>query len=378
MTGSFELYGPDRFAQLRDAWDALAVREASPFLTHAWLSSWAEAFGSGDLVVAVLRGSDGELRAGALFLRTRTGSLRAAANAFSDDWGAVAVDDEARSELWRAVAATAGAEVVLRNLRADHAPDAAAAALAATGRRVHRVVEHASPYMRLAGSFDGVLAGRSSNLRSQVRRRRRALERAGRLELHTTTGGSELDRAFDAFVAIEGSGWKTEAGTALAGDPAARALYRAFAHRAADRGWLRLHLLTLDGRPLAGDFACVIGDQAFMLKTGYDAAHAGLSPGFVLRAEAIRYLIEQDGATGYDLLGGPDAYKLRWTGETRPHVTVRGFDGPRGAALHGWWRAGRPALIRGRDLGRSTARAARERAARSRRGDAPPSAPGPA
>jgi CelD/BcsL family acetyltransferase involved in cellulose biosynthesis len=356
--------GHAAFADLRDEWDDLARRDASPFITHAWLSSWLEAFGSGEPVAAVLRGPEGELRAGALFLRTRTG-LQAAANDFSDDWGAVAVDARARDELWRSVGRAGDTEVTLVNLRADHDPAGAAAALRDAGRRVHEAPQHASPYMHLADSFDAVLAERSSNLRSQVRRRQRAFERDGRLELRTTTGGPELEEAFAAFLGIEGSGWKDEVGTSLAGDPAATALYRTFAHRAARRGWLRLHLLTLDDEPIAGDYTCVMGDQAFMLKTGYAVTHAERSPGLVLRALAIRYLIEESGVTGYDLLGGADAYKLRWTAETRPRTTVRGFAGSRGAALHAWWRTGRPALIRGRDAARSGLARVRERAAPS-------------
>lgn len=350
------------FLALRDPWDELAERDPSPFLTHAWLASWWAACGTGQAVAAVLHGPRDEVLAGALLRRGPGGALHAAANAFSDDWGAVARDPASRRTLWRALADTRSPALVLANLRDDDDRAAAASALMAAGRRVHQQPRHASPFIRLDGSLDEVLAARSANLRSQVRRRTRALESMGRLALTTTTDGANVATAFEAFVAVEGSGWKDRAGTALAADAAARRLYEGFAHRAAERGWLRIHLLTLDDRVLAGDFGIVIGDQAFMLKTGYDVEHADRSPGLVLRAEVIRHLIGE-GVRGYDLLGGADDYKLRWTDETRQRTTVRGFAGIAGLAPEAWSRAGRPAAVRTRDLVRSAADAVRSHGA---------------
>jgi CelD/BcsL family acetyltransferase involved in cellulose biosynthesis len=167
----------------------------------------------------------------------------------------------------------------------------------------------------------------SRNLRSQLGRRRRALEREGRLRFRTSTGGGEeLERDLAAFLRVEGSGWKSGSGTAIRSDSRTERLYTDFARAAAAAGWLRLQLLELDGVPVAADLNCRFAGGTFLLKTGFDERYRQFSPGLVLRGEVLRAAI-QEGAGFYDFLGGPDAYKLRWTAELRPRVAVRAYQG---------------------------------------------------
>jgi CelD/BcsL family acetyltransferase involved in cellulose biosynthesis len=120
-------------------------------------------------------------------------------------------------------------------------------------------------------------------------------------------------------------------------------LYRRFAHDAARAGILRVHLLELDGRLVAGDLGCAIGDTAFLVKTGYDEALGRLSPGLVLRAEVLRASV-REGLRAYDFLGPDDDYKLRWTEIVRPRVTVRAFRGAAAPGASAYHRTIRPAL----------------------------------
>lgn len=341
--GSLRLHGGAGFAGLREEWDELALVRPSPFHSHAWLSSWWDTYGTGEPIAAAVHGPDGALRAAALLRRTRSGGLAAAANDHSGDWGAVAIDADARATLYGAMAGLRAPTLTLASLRDDDEQAAAREALTARGRAVQLAPGNVSPFVALPDDLDALLAGRSANLRSQLGRRRRALEDAGELRLRTVGGGAQLDAAFAAFVSVEASGWKHATGTALSDDTRAASLYRRFAHAAAARGWLRLHLLELDGEVLAADLGCVMGDQAFLIKTGFAPEHAKRSPGLVLRGEVLRHLIGE-GVRGYDLLGGPDAYKLRWTDDLRPRRTVRGFAGALGAGSRVYWSTARPLL----------------------------------
>lgn len=314
-------------------------------MTAAWIGPWLEARGRGTLAVAALRDTDGSLRAGATFIRTRAGGLRATVDHHAAHWSAVARSDDDARALWAAVGALPHASVALAALPAGAAAEAAEAALRRAGRRVQRTPGIESPHLVLPASWDDLLAARSRNLRAQVRRSARALERAGDAALRTLEGEAALGTALDAFLRIEGSGWKAAAGTAIASDPRVERLYRTFAASAAQRGWLRLHLLELDGHVVAGDLACRLDGTEYLMKTGFDPAHATGSPGLVLRARVLRRAIE-DGLTAYDFLGGPDPYKLRWTDTLRPRVSVRGFRGLRAMPEETWWRAARPALAR--------------------------------
>jgi CelD/BcsL family acetyltransferase involved in cellulose biosynthesis len=208
--------------------------------------------------------------------------------------------------------------------------------------------------MELPGSFEELLAGRSRNLRSQVGRRRRNLEKEGELALREVRGGETLERDLEAFFALEAAGWKGETGTgtAIASDPALLALYGGFARDAAERGWLRLYLLELDGRPIAADYGCAYEGTGFLIKTAFDEELGRLAPGLVLRAAVLEASIEE-GLGRYDFLGGPDSYKTRWTERLRERVTVRAWRGAGAAIPHAWRSRVRPALKRARDSARN-------------------------
>ena len=335
--------------ELPVAWDRLALREPSPFQTRAWLDAWWSARGRGERAIACLVAADGNLLAGAAFARSRLGGLTPTVDDHSGDWDLVAVDDRAKEALMSELAGLRATVVAMGPLR-DPAP--ARNAFARAGRRTHTSPGPRSPYMRLGDSVDELVAARSSKFRAQLRRSRRALERHGRLQLRTTIAGTTLERDLDVALRMEATGWKQRAGTAILSREDTTRLYREFARAASSQGWLRIHLLEVDGVPIAGDLACVIGDEAFLLKTGFDERFADSSPGLALREEVLRACIEE-GVQGYDFLGGPDPYKMRWTKDVRPRSFVRGFRGTAAVPSEGWHRVLRPALATGRRRARA-------------------------
>jgi CelD/BcsL family acetyltransferase involved in cellulose biosynthesis len=324
--------GAAAFAALRDEWDDLAERQApSPYTTYAWFRAFLEAFGGlDDVVCPAVHATNGALRAVACLTADRFGGLRSATNDHSGDWDVVAVDDAAREELLRGLAALRPRHLLLEHLVAGRpSAELAPRVLREAGYRLARGPGNRSPYLRLPGSYEELLRSHSANMRSQVARRGRQLERTGELELRTITGGPGLDAALDELFRVEASGWKAREGTAILTAPGAEQAYRAFAHAAAARGWLRVYLLAVGGRVVAGDLGCAINGTGFLIKTGFDEDLGKLSPGLVLRGRVLAASIEE-GLEAYDFLGPDDAYKLRWTSVVRPRVTLRAY---RGAAV---------------------------------------------
>jgi CelD/BcsL family acetyltransferase involved in cellulose biosynthesis len=308
-------------------WNLLAEPAGSPFLTAEWLTAWWGAFNGGRPAWLLLHDRQGALRAGACCRWLAGGRLAAAANEHTGDWDVVATDGQAREALWRALAGLGAGAVDLAALRSPSSRQQATQALSAAGYRTVEVPGVRSPYLELPGTWEDLLTGVSRNLRSQLGRRRRALEREGRLRFRTSAAtGEELERDLAAFFRVEASGWKSGSGTAILSDPRTTRLYTEFARAAAAAGWLRLQLLELDGVAVAADLNCRFADGTFLLKTGFDERYGAFSPGLVLRGEVLRSAIEE-GARFYDFLGGPDHYKLRWTAELRPRVAVRAYRG---------------------------------------------------
>ncbi len=310
-------------------WNELAQRVGNPFLSTDWLTSWWEAFGTGRPVVLVLKDDTGQLMGGAFCYRARF-RLEAPANLGSmhGHWDVLARDEDSRREVWRALSDFAPARVRLSGLIENtRETEIARETLADERFEVFFRGGSPCPYLLLPDSWEALLAGVSRNLRSQVRRCERALQRTGNLGFRTVTGGPELPSAFDHLLRVEASGWKARAGTAILNNPAAEALYRSFAARASARGWLRVHLLELDGEPIAADLNCSFGRTGLLIKTGFDERHAALSPGLVLRARVLRAAIEE-GLELYDFLAGAQPYKLRWGAQVRRRVTLLAYRGP--------------------------------------------------
>jgi CelD/BcsL family acetyltransferase involved in cellulose biosynthesis len=339
--------GTQGMSARRDEWDELATALPSPFLTHAWLKSWADAYGAGNIVTATLEDAGGRLKAGAMLLGV-PGGYASPVHADSGDWDVVAAAAADRRAFWGQLCDRQVRRLALERLRDDaDGASTVRATLATAGYGILSFGDVQSPYLRLPSSFDELLARRSSKLRANWRRGRRLVERAGRARHRSLAGEQAHDRDLSAFLRVEGSGWKQAAGTSILCVPELERLYRSFAREAIERGWLRLDLLELDGEVIAGNLWCAIGGEAFGMKSGFDPAYAREGPGFALQGEVFRAAIEE-GLRGFDLGGAPDAYKLRWTDDVRPRAAISAYRGVSGRLAAEVWRRARPSVRRWR------------------------------
>ncbi|MBA3897059.1 MAG: GNAT family N-acetyltransferase [Sphingomonadaceae bacterium] len=92
------------------------------------------------------------------------------------------------------------------------------------------------------------------------------------------------------FLALEASGWKGRAGTALTHDAAMRAFFRETIAGAAKAGKLEMLRLTLDGRPIAMLVNFMTAPGSFSFKIAFDEAYARFSPGVLIQIENLRML----------------------------------------------------------------------------------------
>lgn len=307
-------------------WDELAQGGGSPFTTAAWLRAWWSGFGQGDPRWMALQDDDGSLRAGA-FLQRTGGKLVAAANVHSGDWDGLARDERSRAELWDALTALGVGRIHLQGLpEQTEGTHALCDSLAKAGYSVVRVPGPFCPWLELPATWEELIGGVSGSLRSQVKRRRQGLQKAGSLEFRTVSGGESFDADLETFLELEASGWKAKTGTSILSNPSTERLYREFARDASEKGWMRLYLLELDGEAIAADYGCAFAGRGVFIKTGFDEAFSRLSPGLVLRAEVLRSSIEE-GLQHYDFLGEADTYKTRWTPQVHPRVRIFAYRG---------------------------------------------------
>ncbi len=325
-------------------WDELAEQtNAAPFLRPAWVSAWQTAFGRGELLVFGLREAG---RLTAVLPMTRTsGRLRSPTNWHTPQFGAVATGAAAAEELATGIFGRPERSVDIAFLERGTESAAAERAARAAGRFVHVRTLANCPYIETTAGEDAYLASLSKSRRKGLRRRERRLHDAGVVEyrLAMCPAGAEIDAALDEAFRVEASGWKGRGGTAIASSPATARFYSEISRWAAERGWLRLSSVRLDGRAIAFDLSLEHDGAYYSLKAGYDADAAAYGPGFLLLHELVRWAHDAD-VTTIELLGGDEEYKRDWATGNRELVVVQGFSrSPAGRLARSTEIHGRPA-----------------------------------
>lgn len=193
-------------------------------------------------------------------------------------------------------------------------------ALSAAGYWVDAYFCFGNWYLPTAGrGFDDYLSARPSALRNTLKRGRHKLDRAGNWQVDLYTApGPRLDAAIEAYESIYRSSWKPA--------EAHPRFIRELCQMAARKGWLRLGVLSLDGKAMASQIWLFSAGSAYIFKLSYDPAAAPYSAGTVLTAAMMEHAIERDGAVEVDYLSGDDAYKQDWMSHRRERLGLIAYD----------------------------------------------------
>jgi CelD/BcsL family acetyltransferase involved in cellulose biosynthesis len=335
----------ERFAALRDAWEALAAPEPTPFGSHAWFDCWWQAFGAGQ-DLSICTAWRGHALVAVLPLCRRRERLASMANDHTPLFRAPARD---RQALIAVVEAAHAAEPEAFALHAVRVQDPLLEVARAAGRRRHRpaIIErvHASPIIDTSGDRTAYFRSRASRMRTQRNKLHR--EHDARFVLEDCR--HDLDAQLDTAFAVEASGWKGRAGTAIRSTPETELFYRAVAHAHRERGELRVAWLYLDGRPAAMDLLLLRARRMYLLKTGLDETFQSLSAGGVLHLELIERCFDLE-LEACELLGGEEPWKLRLATGRREHARLLSYSPrPLGLARYAGRRAAVPLLRKARD-----------------------------
>ena len=237
----------DDFDAARDLLTPLAERAGNVFGSWEWLSSWWRHFGRGRLVLAAVRGPDGApiavlplYRSG----RRPLHALRFVGHGPTDQLGPVAAPED----LPAAAAALGG---IVRdgdlgwNIFLGHELPAGADWAAELGAQT--LYRTPTPVLDLAtyGSWEAFLASRSQDFRRKARVEAK-LESEHRVTYRLVSDPEELDGAFATFLRLHEARWR---GGSRAFAGCLRDFHHDFAALALERGWLRLLLMEIDGRP---------------------------------------------------------------------------------------------------------------------------------
>lgn len=322
----------DAFVRLEPIWNQL-VDDAGidhPFMRHEWVRTWWDCFEHGGaLHILLVKEGDEPIAIAPLMLdRGRVYGwtvrrLRGIANVYTERFDFILPrrPKDACGAIWKYLAARASEWDVLE-LRQ----------LADNARVKEHLPLHAfedkfllghwpssnGPYIPINQPWEAYLKTLSKKHLSNLRGRSKGLHRVGDVQQEVVTGGEHLDRTLNEAFLLEAAAWKGQAGTAILSRPDRQSFYRRLMTRAAERGWMRLHFLTLNGKRIAVQLALLLNHKLFILKSGYDPHYAQFAPSLVLCEMMLRDAWKQN-LTEVDFLGDAERWKLDWAGHTRPH-----------------------------------------------------------
>lgn len=313
-------------------WDALAAdaREANPFLESWYLLPSLELFGEDGKATVLTYRVDGTLCG--LMTLTSTISYSGKPLLHLRNWahanmflGTPLVRKGHEAGFWRAVLDFADAATTyalflhLRCLALDGEVYAALRAVCKEDGRTIGVVEaFERPVLDTALGADAYRdAALSRKRRKEWRRQGRLLAERGEVSFNWHRGADDLERWTRDFLRLEASGWKGDAGSALACDAKTRTVFTEALARAAREDALIRCELTLDGAPIAMlvNFRAADRQTTFGFKTAIDAGYRKYSPG-VLLENAYLGILDEDGRTWCDSCAAPDhpVMSRLWTG----------------------------------------------------------------
>ena len=286
-------------------WDALAqtASEPNPFYESWYLLPALQALDPGE-DVRILRFDSGGQLAGLLPIRHDRRyygwPLPQAANWLHPNCflGAPLVKQGMERAFWRAVLAwadsNAGLSLFLHLAQIPLAGPLHAALITvlAEQARPHGVVRREERAMLCSSLTPQAYldASLSAKKRKELRRQFARLGELGMVAVERRDDAVGLAQWTETFLALEASGWKGEAGSALASQNATATLFRKSLVGAAAQGRLERLALTLDGRPIAMLASFLCPPLAFAFKTAFDERLSRFSPGVLLQRENLGML----------------------------------------------------------------------------------------
>lgn len=159
-------------------------------------------------------------------------------------------------------------------------------------------------------SGDEYVANLPKKIRKDVPYCQRRLQKMGNLEFKLIKNDDLIDNYMNLYYDLYSKSWQEKEGIGPT-------FHRDLAKMAAKKGWLRLGFLFLDDSPMSSQFWISCDDTAFILKTVYDQNYNKFSPGKILTAEMMKYVIDIDKVKTVDFVQGDESYKKDWTPKRR-------------------------------------------------------------
>ncbi len=324
------------FYALRSAWNDLLLKSRSNnlFLTWEWLYNWWETFGShNELRILQVRENENLIGIAPFFVTgNRDGGRKQINFLGSQRVGSDYLDlillkgqeQETLSAIFDYLLADRNSRPVM-NLT-DIPENSRCIDLIKNNYRdrfyILRKDHTLCPYITLPESYEAFLKSLSSNMRYNIRRKRRRFENKFKGEFVIIRKKSELDRSIGELIRLNIGRMEMKKITSPFCDKGVSEFHRRIIPAFFDRGWLRLCFLKVGNDLIACLYVFKYEGKYYYYQIGFDPAWEGISPGTLLFSYCIEHAI-LEGMREFDLLQGRERYKFSWTRHVRKNMKLK-------------------------------------------------------
>lgn len=329
---------PEQFARLRGEWSGLHdASEACVFLSWEWLYPWFRRIApERGLHLLTARDRTGQL-VGLLPLsveRRRAFGRSIRRLGFlgdvhvGSDYLDVIARPEVREEVTRAFAAAlrenARADVIDLTDLSESSPTLAIfrEVFAGPSFELRQTERSVCPFETFeeGQTFDSFL--KKTARKDNYLRRKKWLEKQPEYRVERTERPGELSLPLAEFFRLHAARWADDGGSQGIKGCGVQAFHRDAAALLAERGWLRMYTMSLEGKAVASVYGIIHRHTFLYFQSGYDPAYRSKSVGLVLVGETFKDALGMR-LRAYDFLRGTEAYKSDWTSRTRKTVALR-------------------------------------------------------
>ena len=343
------------FLSLKAYWNALLEKSGSDniFLTFDWLTNWWEVFGEEkELCLLLIRDEEGEIVGIAPlmisrrlpFLGRRLREVEFIGSGKCDYHDLIVVSR--RNETVNRIFDFFSNEyhswdwIRLRNVP-ESSPNFGSLLEVKGYKKVKQVVELCL-YIRMASNWESYFQMRGKNLRRDIKKKRRRLNKIGKISFAASGNVSEapvnqLKQIHEKK--FRSTGEKTTFFYGKEMDFFER-IYKTFQAN----GWSKIFLLKVDGRIIGYRYGFIYGQKYYDWVTSFDPEFFEYSPGKILVGEVIKFTMNEN-ISEFDFLRGDEQYKLKWADLSRANYELAYFrDDILGLALDFYFGRMRPLL----------------------------------
>jgi CelD/BcsL family acetyltransferase involved in cellulose biosynthesis len=335
-----EITETENLKSLANQWNNILSQSESDniFLTWEWVFNWWQVYGKGkELRVLVVRDQHEDIAAIApLYSHAQTflGSLSVNEIRFLGTGEDVSPDyldfiirkgfeNEAIDTLMRYLAAENGWDILhLTDMLSTSVTTGVIRKVAVdNGLKVEKSERAVCPFIRLLPDWDEYIGSLSKNMRFNIKRRMRNLEKDFRTRYFVWQDMEGLEYVMGKLASLHHRRWEEKGAQHGFSSKQYNMFHQAVAREFALKGWLQLSCLELNDEIVAILYDYRYGDKIYYYQGGFDPSLYKYSLGLVLRAYVIEKAIK-DGIKEIDLLKGAYEHKYKWTEYDRQTINL--------------------------------------------------------